>query len=275
MDKKPETSYICTKGTRAELATPRLMSSSRKAEANTAIGLQKQRINPLCESSRMMEEAPRYGAWIAEAVHTHLKGHLLDVGCGTGEYTGHFAALPTVARVTAIDISPVAIALAQQRVPLPNVTFAVENVQTVHGMYDSLVCANVIEHIEDDRQFVLSLKKVVRLGGTLALLVPAHPRLYSRYDREAGHYRRYTKRGLQSLLTAAGLRIDSLFHFNMLGALGWLLSFKILQRGGVQEGRTRSLVRFFNRFFLPVGKRMESSMHPPFGISLIALCSNA
>jgi hypothetical protein len=35
--------------------------------------------------------------------------------------------------------------------------------------------------------------------------VPADPRLWSKFDRYAGHYRRYTRRALESLLRDAGL----------------------------------------------------------------------
>jgi protein-L-isoaspartate O-methyltransferase len=56
--------------------------------------------NPLCVSSSMMEESPRYGEWMADVIRSHLRGHVLEVGCGNGHYTAHYAALPGVERIT-------------------------------------------------------------------------------------------------------------------------------------------------------------------------------
>lgn len=222
-------------------------------------------------SSSMMEESPSYGGWIATTLGSRLRGHLLELGCGTGVYTPHFLNLPHVERVTATDVAPHSIALAKERVQDPRVEFLRADVKELEpARFDSVICANVAEHIEDDIAFFRSLSHSVKPGGGVAVLVPAHPSLYSRYDHEAGHYRRYTKKMLRDALTSADLAPDRLFFFNAFGALGWLYAFKWKQRGAVSEESSRGMIRIFDAFVLPVGRVVESIVPPPFGLSLIA-----
>jgi SAM-dependent methyltransferase len=224
-------------------------------------------------SSCMMEESPSYGSWMAAVMRTHLKGHVLEVGCGPGYYTGHYADLPRVERVTGMDLDPGMVAEAQQGAVRADVDFRLGDANTLEKRsWQSIVCANVVEHIEDDCVFVGALAEAVAPGGGLALLVPAHPSLFCHYDLEAGHYRRYTRRAFRSLVDTTGLQVDRLFFFNMLGAMGWFYAFKLRQRSQVSEQTSRPMIRIFERYFLPVGRVAERVVAPPFGLSLVALC---
>lgn len=221
----------------------------------------------------MMDESPSYFTVMCAKMASHIHGHVLEVGCGTGICTPSIARLPNVSHVTAIDVEEAALEEARRHFVLPSVTFERRDLHDLPAAaFDSIVCANVLEHIEDDTRALASLRSIVRPEGTLALLVPAHPLLMSRYDYEAGHFRRYTKASLRPLLVQAGYSVDRLFHFNAIGAVGWFVAFRLLQRRRVSEGQTRFLVRSFERFALPVSRALESVVAPPFGLSLIALC---
>src|SRR5581483_4406196 len=54
---------------------------------------------------------------------------------------------------------------------------------------DSILCFNVLEHIEDDIAALTWLRQAVEPDARLGLIVPAHPALFGRMDREAGHFR--------------------------------------------------------------------------------------
>ena len=61
------------------------------------------------------------------------------------------------------------------------------------------------------------MARALRPGGQLALLVPAHPRLYGNLDRAYGHYRRYTRSRVEQLVAGAQLELVDLYSFNLLG----------------------------------------------------------
>jgi 2-polyprenyl-3-methyl-5-hydroxy-6-metoxy-1,4-benzoquinol methylase len=60
-------------------------------------------------------------------------------------------------------------------------------------VFDAVLYVDVLEHIADDLSELRRAAVHLRPGGVLVILVPAHPRLYSAFDAAIGHYRRYTK----------------------------------------------------------------------------------
>lgn len=68
----------------------------------------------------------------------------------------------------------------------------------------------VLEHIEDDRAALVKWRQFLRPGGTLLLSVPAHMNQWTTSDEWAGHYRRYERIGLASLIVECGYTIDQL-----------------------------------------------------------------
>lgn len=69
---------------------------------------------------------------------------------------------------------------------------------------------DVIEHIEDDRAFLGSLRDSLRPGARFYCTVPAWPSLWSSEDEAAGHFRRYTPHSLARVLRAAGFEVEFL-----------------------------------------------------------------
>ena len=51
--------------------------------------------------------------------------------------------------------------------------------------------------------------------------MPFNPKLYSNFDKELGHFRRYQKKELENKMTDAGFTIEKQFFFNKAGVLAW------------------------------------------------------
>jgi SAM-dependent methyltransferase len=130
---------------------------------------------------------------------------------------------------------------------------------------DTIVCLNVLEHIEDDRQALRRLFDILVPGGRLLLLVPAHRRLYGAIDRSIHHYRRYERSELVERLQEAGFRAEDTTFFNRLGVAGWYLNSVLLRRTRVPGFQLR-----VQNFLVPF-LRAEAALRLPFGLSLIAV----
>ena len=98
----------------------------------------------------------------------------------------------------------------------------------------TIVCLNVIEHIEDDGKAVTNLARALQPGGHLLIIVPALELLFNDLDRLAGHHRRYSRSLLRSRLTEAGLEIVRCDYFNSIGGLGWLAN-RALRHGSLND----------------------------------------
>jgi SAM-dependent methyltransferase len=75
------------------------------------------------------------------------------------------------------------------------------------GMYEQALLLDVLEHIEDDQDFLDLLHKKIARGGLLLITVPAYKLLWSSEDDYAKHYRRYTKKELREKAEKSGFDV--------------------------------------------------------------------
>jgi SAM-dependent methyltransferase len=99
--------------------------------------------------------SPYYPIWTVVADRLrHRRAHVLEVGCGAGQLA-RLLIDQGVASYTGFDLSPVAVALAAQNGPGPFLVddaFTTNLFNTAH--YNTIVCTEVLEHVERDRALV-------------------------------------------------------------------------------------------------------------------------
>jgi SAM-dependent methyltransferase len=129
---------------------------------------------------------------------------VLEIGVGLGALGRLLARNHSV--YVGAEIDPTSAALARPDIEA-NGGVLVRTVDDLEpGRVFDLVCAfEVLEHIEDDGAELAHWVTRVRPGGSFLLSVPAHPERWGPSDELAGHYRRYTRRGLQEVFEGAGL----------------------------------------------------------------------
>jgi len=80
---------------------------------------------------------------------------------------------------------------------LENANFQKESIENI-GPFD------VVEHIENDVEFLKSIHSFLEKDGLLYITVPAYNFLWSKDDISAGHYRRYTLKSIEKKLKEIG-----------------------------------------------------------------------
>ena len=71
--------------------------------------------------------------------------------------------------------------------------------------FDFVILFDVLEHIEDQFGFLTRASDFVRPGGSIAINVPAGQELFSAFDVQVGHVRRYSLESLSEVVAKAGL----------------------------------------------------------------------
>jgi len=212
-------------------------------------------------------DAHNYRQWIFDMIAPALGPRVLEVGAGHGTFTDLLA---HGRHVTATDLSPRCVKELEERFDHRT------DVEVLHcdlvgsreaGPFDTAVLVNVLEHIEDDTGGLKELAAQLVSGGRLALWVPAHMQLYSDFDRSIGHYRRYTRADLHQKLVDAGFVVDDVRYVNVVGAIAWWVVARQLHRA--PTGKMG--VTVFDRYFVPVLRRLEGNRHMPAGQSVLAL----
>lgn len=93
---------------------------------------------------------------------------------------------------------------------LEDAAFKKESIESA-GLFD------VVEHIEDDVEFLKILSEYLKKGAKLYITVPSFNWLWSNEDNFAGHYRRYTLKSMKKVLEKAGYEIEySSYIFSIL-----------------------------------------------------------
>jgi len=134
------------------------------------------------------------------------------------------------------------------------------------SVFDTILYIDVLEHIENDNEEIERAAFCLNNGGHLIILSPAFPSLYSKFDNAIGHYRRYTKKKLRSLLPAS-LKQRSLRY---LDSSGFFLSFtnRIFLK---QKYPTEKQVHFWDKLLIPVSKISDKIFNYSFGRSILGI----
>jgi len=130
--------------------------------------------------------------------------------------------------------------------------------------FDSIFLLNVIEHIKDDLLAVKNCNYLLKPGGHLILLAPAFSWLYSSFDKQLGHYRRYSLKSLSSLLEKNNFNLLSSSYFNFAGIGGWLIFGKLLHQKMLSKGEMSA----FNKI-VPIAKVIDKLFAKKIGLSII------
>ena len=175
-------------------------------------------------------------------------------------------------RVTATDVDPDYVALLGRTFAgNPNVEVRELDLAglgtdgTAPHDYDTVVCSNVLEHIEDDGTALAAMREVLTPGGRLVLIVPAVKGLYGEIDRAIHHHRRYSQAEIREKLGHAGLEVEHCSYFNMVGVPGWWLNAVVFKRTAVPGFQAK-----INDWLVP-WLRVERTFGPPVGMSLLAV----
>jgi SAM-dependent methyltransferase len=224
----------------------------------------------LTATLNQLAELDRYNHWIYEHISHALGRRVLEVGSGTGNITQFLCAAGREVMATDIVIS-YRHALQRAFADHPNVSVEKFDITVkapdtfLADPFDSIVCLNVLEHIEDDLFALEQMRDSLAPGGNLALLVPAHQLLYGEFDRAVGHFRRYAKAELADKLKKTGFAVREMKFFSLAAALPWFINGRLLKRNYLPAGQASLANRL-----VPLLK-LERLIGPPCGLSLIAI----
>jgi glycosyltransferase involved in cell wall biosynthesis/phospholipid N-methyltransferase len=216
-----------------------------------------------------LSRAPRFNAWMGDVVRPHCGQRVLEIGAGTGNLTRELVPRELY---YASDINPLYLdslrGLTHSRpylnVALTDVTKA-ETFPQVPGGFDTVVCLNVIEHVEDDRGALENIRRVLAANGRAVILVPHGPQIHGTLDEVLGHRRRYTPESLQQLAEQSGFSVRQTVLFNRTGWPAWWLNGKVLKRKTFGLGQIVAL-----NTLTPVFRRIDERLpFPP--LSIIAI----
>jgi 2-polyprenyl-3-methyl-5-hydroxy-6-metoxy-1,4-benzoquinol methylase len=200
-----------------------------------------------------------------------IQGNVLEVGAGIGETTSHLfnenvktwlCLEPDASLARSIEKK-----IQEKKLPV-HCHLQIGTTQSLNPdvLYDTIIYIDVIEHIEDDIREIDRAATLLKPGGHLIILVPAHQYLFSPFDKAIGHYRRYNKTILQKVIPA-NLQKKKLFYLDGLGFFASLANKWFLKK----EYPTLQDVKFWDRVLVPISKIIDPCIGYSTGKSLIGV----
>lgn len=220
-----------------------------------------------------MSTAGNYLAWQFGTVSPHVRGAVLEVGGGIGNFTLELARLAD--HVTTLEPNEYcALQLRQKVAGNSKVTVLQTPVEdlgsNLKGAFSTIVLMNVLEHIEHDIEVIRQLRELLLPGGEILVLVPAIQFAFGETDRRLGHYRRYSAGSVKRLAADVSMQLTQHRYFNFVGLWGWLWNARVSRRASQSEQQ----IKFFDRFVVPVMSRLEALIAPPIGQSIFFALRN-
>jgi SAM-dependent methyltransferase len=227
------------------------------------------------ETLEAFSTAAAINRWVYEKTSRYAQGQVLEIGSGIGNISALL--LRDRSNVSLSDLRPEYCRLLEKRfgqdphlqgvyeLDLSLKDFKTKNAGLLEK-FDTVVALNVIEHIADDSLAIRNAKALLRVNGRLVILVPAGQWLFNSLDRELGHYKRYTKAGLNGLLESAGLVVRDSRYFNAAAILGWWFSGNILREKIISPSK----LNLFNQL-VPFFRIIDWFVTPFTGVSVISV----
>jgi len=143
--------------------------------------------------------------YFSHAIYTHwrqvfndlapkyLHGNIIDVGCGNAPYLKELKKYSD--QIILMDWNP-------QQIPI-NLRGDICAIPFIKRSFDSVICLQVFEHVDDPFLAIKEINRITRMGGIILFSVPHLSRLHELpYD-----YYRYTENGIKKVLSVGGFEI--------------------------------------------------------------------
>jgi SAM-dependent methyltransferase len=200
--------------------------------------------DPGAKTLHALSAAPRFNRWMADTIRPHVGERVLEIGAGIGNLTR--ALIRGRRRYAATDINPEHLARLASRFPhRPNLEIRscdltrTDDFAPFAGGMDTVICLNVLEHIEDDRGGLANIYSALDHGGQAILLVPEGQSVFGTIDVALGHFRRYSEAELKGKMEGAGFQVEQIIAFNRVSRPAWFVSGRVLKRTSLDWNQMR------------------------------------
>ena len=213
---------------------------------------------------------PQYLSWLARKLRPYVGDSVLEIGAGIGNLSGRLMGRRVL--YVASEKDPLHLhALRNRFLRTPNVVVqrvnpeVPEELAGMENCFDTVLCLNVLEYLEDPGSLVAALSATLKADGRLLFLVPQGHGLFGSLDRRLGHKRRFGKEEIRELLETQGLAVEKLYDFNKAGAPPWWAYSKVLGSTSINK----PVLKLFDKTVW-LWSRLEWLM-PWHGLSLILI----
>ena len=171
---------------------------------------------------KFFDNSKNFRLYQQQLINKYLFGHLAEVGPGNGTNLSYYIDKPN--KIDLFEPS-------KKHYDNLKKTFRKNHKIRVFNRsfggkkkYDTIIYLDVLEHIRKDKEEVNKALGLLKKRGKLIINVPANSHLYSNFDKDVGHYKRYSKKDFKIILKKFNFRKVSFKYYDSIGYLLSLMS---------------------------------------------------
>jgi hypothetical protein len=219
----------------------------------------------------LFSEARNWKAYFSRVLAPYVRGQVLEVGGGIGSNTPYLAT-PAVRGWTSVEpdrslARRIAERAARHELPFDwTVVSGTIAALDPAARFETILYIDVLEHIADDRSELSCAALHLGAGGNLVVLAPAHQFLFSPFDANIGHYRRYCRASLIAL-NPPGCRLGHCFMLDTAGFFASLAN-RVLLRASMP---TAAQIALWDEVLVPISRILDRLTGYNLGKSVVAV----
>jgi hypothetical protein len=219
----------------------------------------------------LFAQARNWKTYWSGKVRSHIGKSVLEVGAGLGANTPYLLGpeqeswLCLEPDAALLDQIPARLAEEPQG-KIVKTRLGLLRDLSADEIFDTILYIDVLEHIAKDFDEMRTALGHLSPKGKIIVLAPAHPRLYTDFDRELGHYRRYTRRSLRDC-TPPGATLIQMYALDSFGLMASIAN-KLLLHQSMPSPRQ---IAFWDWCLVPISQLTDPLIGFSIGKSLIAV----
>jgi phospholipid N-methyltransferase len=184
----------------------------------------------------VLDNANNFKNWLYEQIKPFIRGNILEFGSGHGSYSEKIIKDFPQSKICLSDIDNNYVNQLQNKFNKVNVTACKidlcnqNDFKQINSLTQSAIAINVLEHVINDIDALNNVYDKLDSNGRFIILIPSHKFLYNRFDKNFGHYRRYSKKDILLKVNKTKFKVNKLFYFNFFSIFGWFFEGNILKK---------------------------------------------
>ncbi|MEW6130589.1 MAG: class I SAM-dependent methyltransferase [Acidobacteriota bacterium] len=219
----------------------------------------------------LFSRAVNWKNYYAKFLYKYLTGEVLEVGAGIGSTT-QILCNRKQNRWVCLEPDAEMSCILKERVTQGELPETCEVSNEFIGslpkseLFDVIVYIDVLEHIENDKQELIAATAHLKTAGHLIILSPAHQRLFTEFDREIGHFRRYNRKSLAAIIPNALESVDCRY-LDSVGMFASLANHLILKSNMPSEQQ----ILFWDSVMIRLSKFVDPLLNYRIGKSILGV----
>ena len=191
---------------------------------------------------------------------------ILEVGAGIGSFTKIYIKEKLYITLTDIDNFNYE-TLKKKFSSQKNVKVENKLIEEFDETFDTIFYISVLEHIENDTKEITDAIEKLEDKGHLIICVPAHNYMYSNFDKEIGHFRRYEMNFFDTL-NLKNVNIIKKFFIDSFGHLLYFLNKLLFSK---ETYPSKLKVFIWDKIFIPITYIIDFLSFYKFGKNIICI----